>query len=545
MVPPMAAPHIPRSAFRRTLAMAAIAAVLMSLVSVLPPPTAAAAAAPGCPAGTSPFDDAAGSFAQSDIACIYRLGITKGTSRSTYSPRDTVTRRQMAAFLARLWRASGNTCPTEVIPFVDVPPNSPVRADVACIYGLHVTKGTSPSTYDPNGPVTREQMGAFLARLWEATGIPCPVGGSQFTDVSPTSFAARSITCLRNLGIATGTGHGRYSPHLPVTREQMAAFLARFWRKRGFVPGPTVVPIRPHLAPPGNLPTTPGASFFFEGVWSPRGPLIDGYHGVYTTLVRPSPTQPAIYVLEAWIDPMLTNVELFPGSQRPGGRWAQPNFVPPERCQNLIFAGNGGFKMTQSRGGYYSEGREAVPLRDGAASFVIFADHRVDIVQWGRDIAGADLPAIASVRQNLELLVDNGAVVHDIDSHVSSRDAGNYAQPIWWGWLVANSTWTWRSGWGVTKDGAIIYVGGPGLKVHDLANRLVDAGAVRAMEGDINPYWITGNFYSTDTDGTCRGEKGLPQPLDAGGFRRPGSRYLSPDSSDFIAVFADHSRWVP
>jgi len=242
---------------------------------------------------------------------------------------------------------------------------------------------------------------------------------------------------------------------------------------------------------------------------------------------------------------MLTNVELFPGSQRPGGTWAQPNFVPGDRCHDLVFAGNGGFKMSQSRGGYYSEGRAAVPLVDGSASLVVYADHSVDIAQWGRDTGNVDLSRISSVRQNLELIVDNGAVVPDIDAHASGRDSENFGQPIHWGWLVDHSTGTWRSGWGVTADGALVYVGGPGLKIHDLADRLVDAGAVRAMEGDINPYWITGNIYSTDASGACHGEQGLSQPQNQGGFRRPGDRYLRPDASDFIGVFADHSRWVP
>lgn len=520
-------------------------ALAVSVLSVVTPSPVASAVAPGCPAGTAPFDDSLGSFAITDIACIYRLGITRGTSATTFSPRDTVTRRQMAAFLARLWRAAGNTCPSEALPFVDIPVTSASRADVACIFGLRVTKGTSATTYEPNGLVSREQMGAFLARFWEATGVPCPVDGPQFSDVSPSSFAANSIICIRNLGITTGTGSGRYSPELPVSREEMAAFLARLWRKRGFVPGSTVVAVRPHLTPPAALPTTPGSTFLFEGVWVPRGSLIDGYHGVYTSLVRPSVAQPSIFVFEAWIDPLLTNVELFPGTERPGGRWTQPTYVPGDRCQDLVFAGNGGFKMSQSRGGYYSEGRAAVPLVDGAASLVIYSDHTVDIAQWGRDAATSDLPRIASVRQNLELLVDNGAVVPGLDSHVSYRDAQNLGQPIWWGWLVGNSAWTWRSGWGITADGAIVYVGGPGLLVRDLAERLVDAGAVRAMQGDINPYWITGNFYSTDANGVCHGEQGLSQPQNQGGFRRPGDRYLSPDSSDFIAVFADHSRWVP
>jgi hypothetical protein len=45
------------------------------------------------------------SFAVSDIGCIFGLGITVGTSGSTYSPDEFVTREQMAAFVARLVRA--------------------------------------------------------------------------------------------------------------------------------------------------------------------------------------------------------------------------------------------------------------------------------------------------------------------------------------------------------------------------------------------------------------------------------------------------------
>ncbi|MFT7607234.1 MAG: hypothetical protein ACI9MX_000289, partial [Candidatus Aldehydirespiratoraceae bacterium] len=38
--------------------------------------------------------------------------------------------------------------------------------DISCIFGLGITTGTGPSTYNPNGNVTREQMAAFIARLW-------------------------------------------------------------------------------------------------------------------------------------------------------------------------------------------------------------------------------------------------------------------------------------------------------------------------------------------------------------------------------------------
>ncbi len=526
------------------MATAAAFALLAALVSTSPIYPAAAIASPGCPPGTSPFVDVATtSYARSDIACIYRLGMTRGTSTSTYDPSGAVTRGQMSAFLARFWRATGRSCPQGGSPFDDVSQRSSIYPDVTCIYRLGITRGTSRPTYDPSGAVTREQMAAFLARLWRKSGRICPTGAVAFADVAG-SFAASDIACLRSLGVAHGVGGGRFAPSQGVTREQMAAFLARLWRATDDVPGPGVIPVRPHLDPPAALPTTPGSTFLFEGVWIPRGPLIDGYYGVYSTVVRPSADQPSLLIFEAWIDPLLTDIELFPGSRRPGGSWAQPDYVPPGRCRNLIFAGNGGFKMSQTRGGYYAEGRAPYPLRDGAASFVFYKDHRVDIVQWGREAGNVDLPRIASVRQNLELIVDNGAVVPGLDNHHQSTDVRNLGQPTWWGWLVANSAWVWRSGWGVTSAGAIVYVGGPGLSVRDLADRLVDAGAVRALEADINPYWVTGNLYSTDASGACHGAKGLSQPLNQGGFRRPGDRYLRPDGTDFIGVFADHSRWA-
>ena len=75
----------------------------------------------------------------------------------------------------------------------------------------------------------REQMAAFLGRIWRALGNTCPTTPFHgFTDVPATSFANADITCLKALGITTGTGDGTtFSPFEAVTREQMAAFLAR------------------------------------------------------------------------------------------------------------------------------------------------------------------------------------------------------------------------------------------------------------------------------------------------------------------------------
>ena len=53
-------------------------------------------------------------------------------------------------------------------PFVDVAESSFAYDSIGCIYGLGVTTGTSSETYSPAGLVTREQMAAFLERLYNA-----------------------------------------------------------------------------------------------------------------------------------------------------------------------------------------------------------------------------------------------------------------------------------------------------------------------------------------------------------------------------------------
>ena len=63
-----------------------------------------------------------------------------------------------------------------------------------------------------------------------------------------------------------------------------------------------------------------------------------------------------------------------------------------------------------------------------------------------------------------------------------------------WGVTLGGAAYVWRSGMGVTANGALVYVGGPSLSITGLADVLVRAGAVRAMELDINTDWVQ---YST------------------------------------------------
>ena len=140
----------------------------------------------------------------------------------------------------------------------------------------------------------------------------------------------------------------------------------------------TIVPGRPLPAPAALVPFSAGAA---GGAWHPAGRTVNGVRAVYeTTLVPPGGARPAGI---AWLDTGLLAARLYSGSVSPGGgpyRFTAP--IGPAEAATLVAAFNGGFKMNQARGGYYTEGRLIDPLRAGAASLVIYADGNVDIGAW-------------------------------------------------------------------------------------------------------------------------------------------------------------------
>ncbi len=179
------------------------------------------------------FNDVAGSFAHADITCIAALGVTVGTSDTTYSPADNVTREQMAAFLGRLYRnVTGKECAATDHGFGDVPSTSYANGDVGCLKNLEVL--TAAEGFRPSDDLTRLEAGQMMARLYrEISGEDdCSADAHGFTDVASVTDedAQEDIRCIKATGITTGTSATAYSPGKTMTREMMAAFLARLYR---------------------------------------------------------------------------------------------------------------------------------------------------------------------------------------------------------------------------------------------------------------------------------------------------------------------------
>lgn len=111
-----------------------------------------------------PFNDVTKDWQQGPVSWMFAEGITNGTTETTFSPEDTLTRGQFAALL---WRMEGRP-PADPHPFDDVAA-SWQQTPVSWLFAEGITNGTSDTEFSPNDPVTRGQIATFLYR---AEGSP-------------------------------------------------------------------------------------------------------------------------------------------------------------------------------------------------------------------------------------------------------------------------------------------------------------------------------------------------------------------------------------
>ena len=300
-------------------------------------------------------------------------------------------------------------------------------------------------------------------------------------------------------------------------------------------PGPAATPIVTLATLPKNL-TIPKAwpQALGEGVWVPAGQRVAGQIAMEHTFVLPDPQRPYARVDLVWINPALAQVHVAAGTRHPNtatglhGTGEVPLAVRPR----LLAAFNGGFKRiggSYVAFGFRADGTWYRQPSPGLATLAVYPSGRVVLGAWGRDLPVTPEGAVASagplprdLLQNLPLLVDHG--------HVTTTIADRAA----WGETVNNAVRVWRSGLGQTAAGDLVYAAGTPLTAETLAQVLAIAGAQRAMELDINSYWVTFNFYTPMAPGSAvlRGQKLLPAMV------RPAVRYLWPDSRDFVYLTA-------
>ena len=177
-----------------------------------------------------PFFDDEDSPLEWAIDEVHTLGITSGCDDLRFCPLDAVQRWQMALFLTRAWESSDRRLPDPESLFVDVTeyPESTVDA-IGQLAKLGITTGVSDTEFAPQLAVPRWQMALFLARFLESVGFrPDVITEPGFVDLTEYDGEVRdAVALLYSASVTIGTSESTFEPATPVSREQMAAFLAR------------------------------------------------------------------------------------------------------------------------------------------------------------------------------------------------------------------------------------------------------------------------------------------------------------------------------
>ena len=269
--------------------------------------------------------------------------------------------------------------------------------------------------------------------------------------------------------------------------------------------------LRPSAIAPILRPRLPG-----EGTWRSTGRVVDGAPPVLVTTFRSEPAYPRIVAYVAWFDRTRTQLALYPGRyEPPHANPRGPMQVPYGQRWRLLSTFNSGFLLRDSRGGFFLNGRSVAPLRQGQGTIVAYKDGRVDVRSW----AGGPTPPsnVVLAQQNLPLIV------------AARRPNPRLSDGSLWGSTLGNAVRVWRSGIGVDKRGNLIYAAASDQTAATLADILIHAGAVRAMELDINAEWPTLITYGHG--GVGNATKVVPSTQQSTG------RYLVPDDRDFFAIY--------
>ncbi len=267
-----------------------------------------------------------------------------------------------------------------------------------------------------------------------------------------------------------------------------------------------------NISPFSNFPPLSG-----EGVWVP----------IYTgtseavmakTFVRPDPKRS--YAVTYLVKMNMNDLSLsaVAGIYQPGGRAEPgPGKIPSsvQKTNNLIVAFNGGFQKKDGHYGMIVGNTTYLPLEKNLATLVIYKNAKPKIV----DYTGQDLGQnVVAIRQNGPMLLENS-------QDVTSSSAWNMQT---WGLTTTDTMYTWRSGIGITKNGNLIYAAGPSLIPQTLAAALKAAGAVNAMQMDINPVWVRFVIFNSYGNGLYH-YYSLTKDMTNGGYQ-----YLTGYQKDFF-----------
>jgi len=344
-----------------------------------------------------------------------------------------------------------------------------------------------------------------------------PGGAAQFTDyvlrpiIGPARVAALEKTFFNISDKLQGLEYAGKNPDSPILPESAAANQV-ITQKSG-----TVSQLDLAALPASYFPSLTG-----EGVWENYPlKLFPNQQVMAHTFLRPDAQRSYAFATVVELDMQQLKLGSVAGLLQPGGPVGKkgPGVVPSTivKSGSLVSAFDGGFEYLDGAYGMIVGSTTYLPLVQNMATLVGYTDGSLKLIKYTGQNLGSD---IAFVRQNCPMLIEDGAV--------GTLDERNKAL---WGRTLTSDIYTWRSGLGITAGGNLLFAVGNNLTPTTLAYALKSAGAVNAMQLDINPHWVRFNIFDTTGNGTYSTTTLMKGITD-------GSReYLHGYERDFFYVF--------
>jgi len=218
----------------------------------------------------SPTDNRmGGAWSWSWVEGLYELGLTNGTAPGVFSPDQTISRAEMAVFLSRMLSDYSLVPPapaaTGLVFTGDVPATQWAAKYIEQLKAYNITDGCGPTTFCPDGAVTRAEMAKFIEKTFRVvvanggsaaftTDLGVVTPGTIFVDVGADHWANWWIDEMALDGLTTGcltemsgvSWIHWYCPNGLVTRGQMAKFIVSGFATVGAIQGnwPILAPER-------------------------------------------------------------------------------------------------------------------------------------------------------------------------------------------------------------------------------------------------------------------------------------------------------------
>ncbi len=175
-----------------------------------------------------PFRDVkAGKWYYENVKYVYENNVMKGTSDTTFSPEGTLTR---AMCVTILHRAAGEPEPEAESSFTDVSDTAYYAIAVSWAREMGIVQGKTRKVFAPDDKITRAEFATMMYRyLFGAYLDLKETKDSDPSDYSAIpSYAKEAVSVMYRSGVLNGKERGRFDPDAPITRAETAAIIERF-----------------------------------------------------------------------------------------------------------------------------------------------------------------------------------------------------------------------------------------------------------------------------------------------------------------------------